>query len=216
MTHFVFYGNEFPATGWRVARGADDSAHRHLAEDIAEGSDRGLHPRSEHHDSAAIGASSDGRVSVDAWRGTGSVCPNGNPESRQRVRPRSYPSAEVLRLGVGILDAEFLASSGRWWKRGGQSRVLAAQYMLVAIGGLTVGLIGGIGSTAADGDRIEYVGADLRLIARVDDVLSRDVRFIDSNNVTEEERTLAGQLLPTRSTTRGGGVIGVLDADLSA
>ena len=130
--------------------------------------------------------------------------------------PGHTPPRKYYGLGVSMSDAEFLASSVRWWKRGGQSRVLAAQHMLVAIGGLTVGLIGGIDNTAADGERIEYVGADLRLIARVDDVLSRDVRFIDPNNVTEEERTLAGQLLPTRSTTKGGGVIGVLDADLSA
>lgn len=130
--------------------------------------------------------------------------------------PGHSPPRAFYGVGVHMSDADFLASVVRWWRRTGQSRVLAAHYMLVAIGGLTVGLVGGIEGTTADGDRIEYVGADLRLIARVDHVLSRDVRFVDPSNVTEDERTFAELALPTRSTTRGGGVIGVLDADLSA
>lgn len=130
--------------------------------------------------------------------------------------PGHTPPRGYYGLGVHMSNADFLASVVRWWKRTGQSRVLAAHYMLVAIGGLTVGLVGGIDDTNPADDRIEYVGDDLRLIARVDDVLSRDVRFVDPKNVTEDERTFAELALPTRSTTRGGGVIGVLDADLSA
>lgn len=129
--------------------------------------------------------------------------------------PGHCPPRKLAGLAATMTDAEFLDSVTRWWKPGGQTRVLESGYMLVVIGGLTVGLIGGIDDANRVRDRLEYVGNNLRLIARVDDVLSRDVRFIEQRTATEGERAFAMQVLPTRSTTRGGGVIGVLDADLS-
>ena len=130
--------------------------------------------------------------------------------------PGHLPARPFLGVGAAMSDDEFLASVVRWWKRTGQSRVLAAHYLLVGIGGLTVGLVGGIDDTLTDGDSIEYIGEHLRLIARADDVLTRRVRLIDTVGATEEERDFARNALATRSTTRGGGVIGVLDADLGS
>lgn len=129
--------------------------------------------------------------------------------------PGHCPARTLAGLAASMTDAEYLNSVIRWWKPGGHTRVLESGYMLVVIGGLTVGLVGGIDDANRVDDRLEYVGNDLRLIARVDDVLSRRVRFIEPNTVTEAERAFAEQVLPTRSTTRGGGVIGVLDADLA-
>lgn len=124
------------------------------------------------------------------------------------------PPRKWVGLGADMGDSEFADASLRWWTRPGRQRVTDAGYLLVAIGGLTVGLLrisGTKGPRVAD-DRIEYIGD---LVARADDVVSRAIRIVDAA-ASQDERDFAQEVLATRSTTRGGGVINLLDADLDA
>lgn len=125
------------------------------------------------------------------------------------------PPRKWAGLGADMTDKEVSEATLRWWKTSGRQRVLDAGYLLVAIGGITVGLLAIEGwewGTGDKDDRIEYIGT---LVARVDDVLSREIRIVDES-VDQDVRDFAQQVLATRSTTRGGGVINLLDADIDA
>ena len=119
------------------------------------------------------------------------------------------PARQFSGVGAGMSDDEFTAATLRWWKESGRQRVLAAGYLLVAIGGLTVGLLRVTDFRRHNG-RIEYIGS---LVARTDDVLTRTIRIVD-RDADDDVREFAQEVLATRSTTRGGGVIGILDDDL--
>lgn len=125
------------------------------------------------------------------------------------------PPRKWTGLGADMTDEEITAAILRWWKTSGRQRVLDAGYLLVAIGGITVALLAiedwkwGTGDVD---DRIEYIGT---LVARADDVISRDIRIVDES-VDQDVRDFAQQVIATRSTTRGGGVVNLLDADIDA
>ena len=111
-------------------------------------------------------------------------------------------------------DEQLLAAANRWWPPSGRERVIAAGYLLVAVGGLTIALLRIDGAPITDPDgsgRIEYPAT---LVARVHDILAREIATDLADDLDPEGLQIAQTALATRSTTRGGGSIGLLDADL--
>ncbi|TFD82515.1 hypothetical protein [Cryobacterium fucosi] len=123
------------------------------------------------------------------------------------------------RMGIGyqhcMLDVDFLSSCDRWWPTSGRDQVLAAQAVLVAIGSIIVGWIDidinkkiGVDSSG----RLHYPG---HIVARLDDVLGRSVRSV---NTSSPNAAIAQTVMGLRVLGGGGGSITRLDpsAGLSA
>jgi hypothetical protein len=99
-------------------------------------------------------------------------------------------------------DAEMQAGADRWWTDQGKNLVLAAQALIVACGGITVGFLDVDGILAIDSTgRIHY---DAQLVGRCYDAVNNSVRIIHPSS---PNAVLAQGVLGLRVLGGSGGSI---------